>query len=386
MLSDKERMIERIYIQIADELSISSTMYDKAVSSYNAVGKYLGDCDPDYDIRIMPQGSFYLGTIIKPVSDKDDYDIDLVCLLKNGRALSEREIKNKVGDRLKSSDRYSALLDKKEGKRCWTLNYSEFHMDMLPCVPKVIYNEPSLTDLRLTDKQDDGSYVSTYSNPYQYQKWFTDRMKVEFEKKRREFAARHEVEIVDVPTAKTKTPLQLAIQLLKRHRDIMFQADDKHAPISIIITTLAAHAYNNESSVYEALKNILANMGRFVERRVDGSYWVKNPILPTENFAEKWNTEPAKREAFDHWLSAAKKGLLSDPLSVFGLDAVSDNIKKSLGDGVTNRSIKALGERDRANRESGSLFVQGLAGGIAQSQSGNTTKKIPWHTFYGKEG
>lgn len=58
-------------------------MREKAERSYRAVGQWLGDCDVNSDVKIMPQGSFYLGTVIRPVSDADEYDIDLVCLLKN---------------------------------------------------------------------------------------------------------------------------------------------------------------------------------------------------------------------------------------------------------------------------------------------------------------
>ena len=52
-----------------------------------------------------------------------------------------------------------------------------------------------------------------------------------------------------------KTPLQKAIQILKRHRDIMFKDDTKHLkPISIIITTIAAELYRNEDNIVEMAK------------------------------------------------------------------------------------------------------------------------------------
>ena len=57
-------------------------------------------------------------------------------------------------------------------------------------------------------------------------------------KEKRTFAKENKLEIEDVPTYRVKTPLQMAIQLLKRHRDIYFQNNNENAPISIIITTL----------------------------------------------------------------------------------------------------------------------------------------------------
>ena len=37
-----------------------------------------------------------------------------------------------------------------------------------------------------------------------------------------DFSVRNQVEISKVPLYKVKTPLQRAIQLLKRHRDVMY--------------------------------------------------------------------------------------------------------------------------------------------------------------------
>lgn len=171
-MTDKEKQIDTILKKIAYEISITPTMLDKAVDSYESVGKWLSEGIP-YEIVIMPQGSINLGTTNKPISDKDDYDIDLVCLLKNGQELSASEIKNIVGDRLKENKiYYEKILKEGEGKRCWKMQYNEFHMDILPCVPKSIYKEPDKTDVRLTHKINNTMYEDKYSNPYGYHTWF----------------------------------------------------------------------------------------------------------------------------------------------------------------------------------------------------------------------
>ena len=75
-MTDQEKILGMLLSRIADEINITSTMQDKAVSSYTAVGKWIGD-GLDYDVKIMPQGSMNLGTVIKPIDDRDDYDMDL---------------------------------------------------------------------------------------------------------------------------------------------------------------------------------------------------------------------------------------------------------------------------------------------------------------------
>jgi len=245
-MNEKENYLNELYNQIAEELGISATMMDKAIKSYNAVGSWLGECEPGLDVKIMPQGSVNLGTVNRPITDEDDYDIDLVCLLSNGSDLNAERIKNIVGDRLKEHGKYRDMLEE-EGKRCWTLQYDEFHMDILPSVPSESeFIEPSKTGIRLTHKVEAKKYEDRYSNPYQYKLWFEKCMETILLEAKTDFAMRNKVEISTVSTYRVKTPLQKAIQLLKRHRDIMFQDEDaKDAPISIIITTLAAKSYQD---------------------------------------------------------------------------------------------------------------------------------------------
>ena len=56
-----------------------------------------------------------------------------------------------------------------------------------------------------------------------------------------------------------KTPLQRAVQILKRHRDIMF-AGDEDKPVSIIITTLAAKAYQGDVSDFDVAKEMITSV------------------------------------------------------------------------------------------------------------------------------
>ncbi len=387
-MTDREQEYSKYLRKIADNIDISDTMRDKAIDSYNAVGRWLGDCSEVSDLKIYPQGSFSLGTVIKPLSDKDDYDIDLVCLLKDMHSASEYEIKNIIGNRLKEHDRYAVMLDKNEGKRCWTLHYDEFHMDILPCSPKeTVYLEPYQTNIRFTHRIAPLKYIPKYSNPYKYHEWFELRMQVRLLEARKAFSAQKQVDISEVPMHVVKTPLQRAIQLLKRHKILMYQdapqTQKDNAPISIIITTLAAHAYNNENNVFEALNSILNNMQKHIEVR-DGECWIENPAMPEENFAEKWNTEPSKQAEFARWLGQAKKDILIAPLGEYGLHNIIESMQCSFGSNIVRKSFSDLGYQTKADREEGKLYVSGLTGGLTTSACDGAVK-VGGHTFFGKK-
>ena len=385
-MNEKQEMLNRYLVKIAEKLDISETMREKAEHSYESVGLWLQDCEQCKKNKIMPQGSFYLGTVIRPVTDNDEYDIDLICLLEETKNLSACEIKNIVGDRLKEHGSYKNML-KPEGKRCWTLEYDEFHMDILPCIPgNDSYEEPSSTQIKLTHKLENNNYIFKYSNPYKYHEWFEERMKFQLNEAKNEYYRKYQVDIKEIPLYKVKTPSQRSIQLLKRHRDIIYdklsESRKENAPISIIITTLAARAYDNESSVYEALNNILNNMEKFIEKK-DGEYTISNPVMNEENFADKWNEYPQKATEFYFWLKAAKRDILDTTINACGLKDFSNKLEHCFGENIVKKVFVEAGNSMKEARENQSLYVDGLTGGLNTVQK-KDYKKVEEHTFFGK--
>jgi hypothetical protein len=87
----------------------------------------------------------------------------------------------------------------------------------------------------------------------------------------------------------------------------MFKDDPDGKPISIILTTLAAQAYNGEANVEDALRRILADMGNYVNLARPR---VPNPVNEAEDFADKWynpqNAHHLLEEKFWHWLEQAR--------------------------------------------------------------------------------
>jgi hypothetical protein len=188
--------------------------------------------------------------VVRPVTEEDHYDIDLVCQLVIAKEkISQAELKALLGDRLKDRPDLKKALE--ESRRCWRLNLAEhFHMDTLPCLPNP---ERQPTGLLLTDTD---LVRWQKSNPIAYADWFHERMRVAFLQKRMELAKAMNADVETVPDWSIKTPLQRIVQLLKRHRDIYFAKDQDNRPVSIIITTLAANAYNNELDLATGLTSV----------------------------------------------------------------------------------------------------------------------------------
>ena len=320
MIKQKRHQEINILLEkLVEEISVSDTKYEEAKNSYETVGEWLSDSNSmlaKYEPKIYPQGSFALGTAIKPING-NDYDVDAVCLLQSDtQSITQQKLKDLVGSRLKEHFTYRKMLDPEEGgRRCWTLKYADsrnFHIDILPAIPdnSIIFNsrtyhhEIDKNKIQITDNT--SSEYSTFSNnwhksnPQGYINWFKKEME---EKIKYHYASviNCSESVDEIPIYKRKTTLQKVIQLLKRHRDLHY-GNDENKPISIIITTLATKAYKGEDNILDALKSIIQDLDKFIEKR-NSIYWVENPTNPEENFADKWEKMPQKAYIFYEWLN-----------------------------------------------------------------------------------
>lgn len=346
---ERTNMLSNLLQQATEELDIPEGRYIEAKKRYEAVGEWLseeGSSLASYKPEIYPQGSFRLGTVIKPISNKDEYDVDLVCYLAelNKVKTSQKELKRMVGDRLRQNETYKGLLDI-EGQRCWTLNYAnEFHMDILPAIADEelrssggFYSDAVLiTDKKMIEKNDP---EWPKSNPKGYAEWFLSRQKTVFLAMQKQLSESLKAEIDEIPDYRIKTPLQRAVQILKRHRDIYFlKKRNENKPISIIITTLAAQLYEGQGNVYSAIYDILNGIEETSIKKA-GVFYIPNPVNPEENFADKWNENPALPVAFFEWLKNAKEELGQNIILKKDNLEIGRTLEESLGIKINTKVI-----------------------------------------------
>lgn len=354
MQLNETTIYSNILLGLDKDLDITKTEYDNAVSRYEAVGKWLagnGSMLAPYKPDIYPQGSFLLGTLIRPINEETHIDIDLVCRLRGKKdSWTQEDLKTIVGDRLKSHRNYKNMLDK-EGRRCWTLQYADsaqFHLDILPSLVDKDYdilleNSKKSIDtsrietpaIRITDREtwnySSGTVPELWpkTNPFGFARWFKSRESLL--QGRRSLL---EKSIHPVPEYREKkSVLVRVVQILKRHRDILF-ANDPDKPTSIILTTLAAKAYEGEQDIYSALMNMISRMTLFIEIKYDNSRnknlkWVENPVNPEENFANRWSEKNDKQKNFYAWMESLKRDF---NLVLNGNDStiITENLNKLL--------------------------------------------------------
>lgn len=364
---------------MVDSLDIPESYYEKAAKRYESLGKWLHRDESevrDLSPEVYLQGSFRNGTVIKPLSSEQEFDLDMACEVRLSKhKKSQKEVKDLLGREVKAYAKAQAFKAAPESKhRCWRLHYVDetgFHMDIVPCVPEdsalianliragipapLAESSVAITDDRLGNFATvDPNWKS--SNPDGYATWFEDKMRAVAKPRMVELAALRKVASIDeVPAYDWKTPLQQTIQILKRHRDFMYKDFPELKPISVIITTLAALSYKGEADLGTALANIIASMKDHISPRLPR---VPNPLNPAEDFADKWSQNPNLQNEFLKWHAQVQldlanlgnflgdeKRLAATLQAAFGL-SMSDEIRACI---TPNQGAQAGGGKQSAS-------------------------------------
>lgn len=309
---------------------------------------------PRHDVKVYPQGSMRTQTTISPRGTAK-FDLDVVFELTGPKYQSpdaERMFAG-FGAALEGDEETTGKPEPR--RRCWRLQYPNkpYYFDVTPAVADVhrIYG----AGLRVRDPDTTWSP----SNPEEFALWFCEHADKRFEFQLIEALAntyqmRKSVDPLPDEPVGIDDILRRVVQLMKLHRDNFYHeaGELKDAmPISVIIVTLATRAYaeiwaSRRQAMRTPVEVVLAvveEMPKYIERTLDGRYQVRNPKLPKENFADRWNSDKGVRaREFKRWhaqLEQDLEALLADEYSasterklrsVFGQAGV-DAWRKSVG-------------------------------------------------------
>ena len=359
-------LLQRICI----ELQIPPSQHSQAEDRYITIGRWLsadGSALADYDPIIYPQGSLRIGTTVKPLA-RQEFDLDLVCELRADWRLFKPAVKllNMVEARLKEHEIYRKMYERKN--RCIRLCYAnDFHLDILPACPDKLSGG---TCLVVPDREANDWKPS---NPKGYAGWFEAKAvyTVPTFKQAIEPLPDHE-EVYEKP------PLKRVVQLLKRWRDIAYARTPELAPISIVLTTLAASHYRQQDSVYSALVQIVD--GIIASIPATGRLKVCNPSNEKEDLSERWD-DSKMYQAFVVGIVDLRKQLLllgQQKNMIDGAEILQQLFGKEFIEKAFTKQAKAIEGARSVHR----LAVAKSTGTIISVVTPNSTP-IRQNTFYG---
>ncbi len=174
--------------KVVEQLDISPSLYKNAVEKYNNLAKFLNEKGIEADI--YPQGSFALGTVVRPSKKNQNpgYDLDFICQVSGTKENQKPlDVYNQIKDVLNSDKTYRDRLDIWD--ECFTINYADigdtgFSIDIVPATgenEEIKSKIKMVCDEKIADTAtaiphcvDEEEYDWITNNPLGYRKWFNE--------------------------------------------------------------------------------------------------------------------------------------------------------------------------------------------------------------------
>ena len=222
--------------------------------------------------KYIPQGSYAQGTIIKPVADNDEFDADILVLMRdknfNPREFREDYVKN-IYDVFKNDGKYKDMVRLK--KKCATVDYSgNFHLDVVACVE----HEGRFYICDRSEKK----YERTDGG--EYRNWFDARNRIT-----------------------GRNYLRKVVRLFKFLRDHKSTFSIKSILLTTLLGTCVLDSDENSPGfrdLPQALKTLSNRVNSFLQANPTMPR-IENPVLPGEEFTKNWDETKYKnfRDKFD---------------------------------------------------------------------------------------
>ena len=240
---------------LRDEVNLNPSRLDRLNTSVSAVNRYLRDHLTGYQ-KMERQGSYALGTLIKPVDENDEYDADMQIVMNPNDEWEAKEYVNTIRRTLNENKNYADKLRLKT--RCVTVAYSgDFHLDV---VPRITIDDEHYVCNRIDNELEETDGTG-------YRDWFNHRNRI------------------------TDGNLKRVVRLLKYLRDHKNNFTAK----SILLTTLAGDTIEEWDEGTEAVRTVadtlvtvLERMDQFLQHNPIMPQ-IRNPVLPSETFNRHWD-------------------------------------------------------------------------------------------------
>lgn len=299
-------------LSMVGEFSLTATQYEDIEKRYETIGRIFDD-PTDARLRgttFFTQGSFLSRTVIKPPSG-GEIDVDAIVWTPNASRMTASELYDAVFAELGAAVQTDRGVEKKN--RCSRVLYADesptFHLDVTPAI-NVFGNEGVdgvgrlfVPDCKAIEAGEEGWKPSA---PKAFAEWLDKRSKQRIllrETHDSVALGKAEARVEPLPSKQQLDqfdPLRACIKLLKFHRERFFasRSDKDMRPISVLLTTLAAKAYEriaqqsfgHRLTAIEAIIAIIDELPNgFDQVPPQGKYQLANPVFQTENFAERWN-------------------------------------------------------------------------------------------------
>ena len=345
---------------------------------------------------------------IKSRMRKDGYDIDIVAELILPHTMTPEQILDTLYWAIKGKpgSQYYDMVERQS--RCVTVHYADgMHLDITPTL-LIDENDPRLSHLfHAKPKTPASEHKRILMNSSGFCEWFNEctPINISFAKAYGERSkafndriVRADAQVEPVPAHSTveggKSTVVIALQLLKRNRNLLHEKREGRMPPSVMMAKIAADTSVPGTSIAGALDAISAALLNVLQTAERNSQLVdvRNPRCTAEKFTDRWPENHAAQRRYIDDLQLFRKQLAALMSDQFMLDQKRDILVAMFGEAPAQSAVDEFAERIGQSVKSGARGigptgkVLPLAGIAAPSIIGQAAASQPrGHTFYGSK-
>ncbi|MBL8297922.1 MAG: nucleotidyltransferase [Rhodanobacteraceae bacterium] len=362
--------IDFLLADVAIRVQLSATNHKLAVDRYAAVNKWIERAGSPLEGRVeifYPQGSMAIGATIASKLERDEFDIDLIAQLDFPADTLPHEMLDvlELAIRGEPGSRYHDMTER--CTRCIQIRYKDgMHLDVTPMVRLLNLHERCGFIFHAKHRWATADDRRIVANPWGFAQWFNARTPVELE-----FAKIYEARAADyeaslllaeadvepvpdqVPPHKKSMAL-IALQLLKRWRNVQYDQREGRCPPAVVLAKFVADNANQTRTLSaELLHQARQLKAAFSRAQHDRELVeVRNPACGSDVFTDRW---PGTLQA--QGVFVADLTTLVAKLEVLGGDCDLATMQRLLselfGERPTLDAVRSF------NRRAGQAIVQG---------------------------
>ncbi len=350
--------LDALLADIAINVQLPPSLHEKADGRYGAARTYIerkGSPLEGRVLRFYPQGSMAIDATISTRGTDEEYDLDIVAELDIDHNADPATVLKILEDALRD---YPVTRIERQ-TRCVTLFYADgMHLDVTPAsrLPSPNERESHIFHSK-PGKRDDDCLVPM--NAWGFCQWyrlrtpFEDRFSKAFNRRMLEaygLSVRADADVDDVPEQcplHIKSTVTVALQLLKRFRNIVYADYTGRIPPSVMLSYFAGQTARPglglaEAVILQARAIALAiRQASALGRRIV----VDNPVFANDRFTDRWPENIAQQDQFAGHLMDLVRGLEAIRSGDHSIEEIQDWLRDVFGPRVVGRAMAQRNER-----------------------------------------
>jgi hypothetical protein len=304
-------------MDVARRIQLTKTKHEAAVRNFNALCQYVdreGSPLHNLVLECYPSGSFATGTAIASRIVTSQHDVDVVMELKIDPRSPPKVVLGALFEAINGEpgSRYHGKV--RQNTRCVTVEYEDgTTVDLMPVAR--IEGEAARAGNLFHYKAETSEGSHKLVNPWGFAEHFKnsvafDPVFYDLFKGRRllvegEFFTKAEMQpMPDHAPLEEKSPRVVALQLLKRARDVAFRKSERQKmrkPPSVVMGAMALNAGPVNSSLIDEVIAVASHIRtRLLEHNGPrGTVQVFNPAHPLDEFTDRWPENATAQQLFD---------------------------------------------------------------------------------------